>query len=205
MLLRRAIRSSISPRQAKRCITTEEINTYKTDSAQLARWLDVGIIARKGRVFDADTSLISKSKADTVPMIRVSNLNGKELTVPDQVEGKAKLIVFSFKHYGFSLVRTWIDPYLARFGNQSYCGGIAEASTNGKSAPTMTKGTTAVTTVASSGAVAFEICFVEYGFLSMAKSMFVNTIKSNTDPLQVANTGLKFGNVKVSCELLPFL
>jgi hypothetical protein len=179
-----------------RHITSEEIEKYKTDSGALAQWLDVSIVARKGRAFDADRDLISKSKAYKFPMVKASSLNGESVIIPDQIDAKVKLVVFSFKHYGFSLVRSWIDPFIGKF--------------NAPSLPATSSGATAgITDIAAgskqsntSGAVAYEICFIEYGFLSMAKSVFAGNIKTNVHPSQVDKTCLAFGGVKVSVLLL---
>lgn len=182
---------------ALRFITSEEIQKYKTDSASLAQWLDVSIVSRQGRAFDASRELISKADAETFPATKVYSLGGQNVTVPDHIDAKAKLIVFSFKHYGFSLVRSWIDPFIAKFNvpqlpDQSATSStqIKETSENAKKALSN-----------PNGAVAYEICFVEYSFLSMAKSVFAGNIKQNVNPMQVDKTGLVFGNVKVTVVL----
>lgn len=136
-----------------------------------------------GRAFDANSSLIDASDADTFPTLQAHGLNGTEISIPTGIPGKAKLIVFSFKHYGFSLIRSWIDPYLARYID------------------TTTGSATAVEGERKRGsddaAVAFEICFIEYGFLSIAKSVFVNNIRNSIDKSQIDRTAIVFGGVKV--------
>jgi hypothetical protein len=176
-----------------RCITSEEIQKYKSDSGALAQWLDVSIVARKGRAFDADRDLISKSKAYKFPMVKASSLNGESIVIPDQIDAKVKLIVFSFKHYGFSLVRSWIDPFISKFNATSLPAASAE---NGSGITDIAASDSKQTS--NSGAVAYEICFIEYGFLSMAKSVFAGNIKTNVNPSQIDKTCLAFGGVKVS-------
>lgn len=170
-----------------------EIDKYKNDSAALAQWLDVSIVARKGRAFDADKGLISKAKADTFPVVKAFNLEGGNVVIPDHIDAKAKLIVFSFKHYGFSLVRSWIDPFIAKYNAPT----LPVTSVSGANA-SIVETAGAVAKVPNTGAVAYEICFVEYGFLSMAKSVFAGNIKGNVDPSQVDKTALVFGGVRVS-------
>ena len=131
-----------------------------------------------GRAFDANTSLIDASDADTFPNLRAHCLNGSDITIPTDIQGKAKLVVFSFKHYGFSLLRSWIDPFVARYHNHD---SSAEGIHNDHEI----------------GAVAFEICFIEYGFLSIAKSVFVKNIKLSIDPSRIDHTAIVFGGVKV--------
>lgn len=176
-----------------RFVTNEEIQKYKTDSSVLAQWLDVSIVSRKGRAFDASSELISKAKADTFPMTKVNTLSGQVVTIPDHVDAKAKLIVFSFKHYGFTLLRSWIDPFIAKYNVAQLPDQAGESTATNSSTPESAK--KALSNPA--GAVAYEICFVEYGFLSMAKGMFAQNIKQNINASQVDRTGLVFGKVKV--------
>jgi len=136
-----------------------------------------------GRAFDASSSLIDASDADTFPTLQAHCLNGSEVYIPTGIRGKAKLVVFSFKHYGFSLIRSWMDPYIARY--------MADSSLEGGSSGT--------------GAVAFEICFIEYGFLSIAKSVFLNNIKNSIEPSQIDHTAIVFGGVKVRLLLYVVL
>jgi hypothetical protein len=170
------------PRTITRSVTQAEIDKYKTDSGALAKWLDMSVIAKKGRVFDADRDLATKATADLFPVVKGYNLDGGSVVLPDHMDAKAKLIVFSFKHYGFTLCRTWIDPFIAKYN-------VAQLPSAASTEKPKTSG---------SRAVAHEICFVEYGFLSMAKSVFASNIRSNVDPSQIDKTTLVFGGVRVS-------
>lgn len=221
-------------------ITADDIRNYKSDASSLASWLDVTIVKRKGRCFDASKSLITAVDADTFPSINVTTLDGNDIAVPRDVDGNVKLIVFSFKHYGFSLVRSWIDPFLERFyligssdvsavseesnsmqpafalamdGNDSSGSGNivdVDVQRNGNDkghSNIMNTSSEKVTTqsrISSSGkkgikgkVTAFEICMIEYGFLSIAKSVFAQNTISAVHPSQVPYTGLSFGGVKV--------
>ncbi len=159
--------------------TEEDIKKYRADSQTLARWLDVSVVKRKGRAFDADTQLIPAKNAHKFPQIQVSSLHGEQAVIPQVVDADVKLIVFSFKHYGFSLVRSWMDPFLARFPTPPY-----------------------PPSSSSSSATAVEICFVEFGFLSMAKNLFASSIKNNIAPSQIDYTFLAFGGVIVSSSII---
>jgi hypothetical protein len=172
------------PRTITRSVTQAEIDKYKTDSGALAKWLDMSVIAKKGRVFDPDMDLATKTTADLFPVVKGYNLDGGSVVLPDHMDAKAKLIVFSFKHYGFTLCRTWIDPFIAKYN-------VAQLPFAGNTEKV-------VATTCSPRAVAHEICFVEYGFLSMAKSVFASNIRSNVDPSQIDKTTLVFGGVRVS-------
>jgi hypothetical protein len=172
------------PRIITRSVTQAEIDKYKTDSGALAKWLDMSVIAKKGRVFDADRDLATKATADLFPVVKGYNLDGGSVVLPDHMDAKAKLIVFSFKHYGFTLCRTWIDPFIAKYN-------VTQLPSAGSTEQVVTK-------TSGSRAVAHEICFVEYGFLSMAKSVFASNIRSNVDPSQIDKTTLVFGGVRVS-------
>lgn len=177
-----------------RFASTEEIKKYKTSSKALAQWLDVSIVSKKGRAFDADADLVVKSKAEVFPTAKVFNLDGQSISIPDDIDAKAKLVVVSFKGYGFNLLRTWIDPFIARFNNP-----VPAIADGGKN---FTVNDIVKPLSKPNGALAFEICFVEYGFLSFAKSIFASNIRNNVDPSQVNRTGMIFGGAKVRVLLI---
>jgi len=207
----RAIKVSPVVAVTRSITTQDDIREYKNESTTLARWLDVSIVQRKGReirspnlpshvhslsspidviyyllmplgrAFDANSSLIDASDADTFPTLQAHGLNGTEISIPTGIPGKAKLVVFSFKHYGFSLIRSWIDPYIARYIDTTGSATVDEERKKGS----------------DDAAVAFEICFIEYGFLSVAKSVFVNNIRNSIDQSQIDRTAIVFGGVKV--------
>lgn len=153
-------------------ITTEEIEHYKKDSLTLARWLDVTIVKRKGRAYPADRNLIELVDSVHFPPLKCFSLNGENIIVPDYYNNKnktVKLVVFSFKHYGFTLIRSFLDPFLEKYRSQD-----------------KNKDITII-----------EICFIEYSFLSMAKSVFGNNIKNQINSSQIDYTVMTFGSVMV--------
>ena len=155
------------------------VEHYKSDTQTLARWLDVSVVKKKGRAFEADAELLPAKDAKVFPLIKGYTLNSKDVEVPDAIVRQAagaqqstaqdlgvRLVAFSFKHYGFTLVRSWLTPFIEKFG----------------------KGPTA-------SIPAIEICFVEYGFLSLTKNVFASNLKSQIDPAQHDLTALSFGGV----------
>jgi len=159
------------------------VEHYKSDTQTLARWLDVSVVKKKGRAFEADTELLPAKDAKLFPLVKGYTLNSNDVEVPDAIVQHAltkaaaqddgsksrtgvRLVAFSFKHYGFTLVRTWLTPFLEKFG----------------------KGPSATIP-------AIEICFVEYGFLSLTKNVFAANLKSQIDPAQHDLTALSFGGV----------
>lgn len=146
---------------------------YESDPQMLARWLDVSIVKRQGRAFDADNVLISRNEAIKFPSVKGFNLNGTEITVPNSSETGVRLVCFSIKHYGFTMVRSWCDPFVQHFN-------IKNSIINDNKVIKCT-----------------EICFVEYGFLSMAKNVFARNLKSSILESQHDNTLLAFGGLNV--------
>ena len=178
---------------ALRFASAEEIKNYKNDSKNLAKWLDVSTVSRHGREFDAYTHLQAPSKADTFPNAQVLTLESKSITIPTAIDAKAKLVCVSFKHYGFTLLRSWLNPFIAKYNPSA----VVQKDQDGyidTAAVTTTPGGLSNPT----GAIAYEICFVEFGFLSMAKSLFASNIRGTVDPSQVNRTGMIFGGAKVS-------
>lgn len=151
----------------------ENMQRYKTDRQTAARWLDIGVVKRKGRVYDATSKLIPAAQAMTFPNVQCTSIDGVNRSIPLDLpaEHKVKLVVFSFKHYGFTLVRSWLDPFIQKYPSSE---------------------------VAKNQVAAVEICFIEYGFLAMAKNIFINSIKNNIADSQSQNTYLTFGGVTVS-------
>lgn len=158
----------------------ENLQRYKADKMTAAKWLDIGVVKKKGRVYDADTTLVPAEEAITFPSIQCTSMDGVSQSIPLDLSNdhKVKLVVFSFKHYGFTLVRSWLDPFIQKFPS---------------------------TKVTSNKIAAVEICFIEYGFLAMAKTIFINSIKNNISDSQFKHTYLTFGGVMVSSILLRHL
>lgn len=86
-----------------------------------AEWLDVSIVKRKGKAFETSSSLISARDAFLFPPTFCYNLNGTGVEIPASIVGM-KLLVFSFKQYGFQLGKTYLTHFNDRFScTQGVC------------------------------------------------------------------------------------
>ena len=171
------------------------------------RWLDISIIKDRGRAFDANSTLIDRNKADVFHPVKGLGLDGIQVMIPnsdlDHNDIKAKLIVFSFKNYGFTLVRSWINPFIDRFYmlNKEDVQNSSNISSPSVTIPNSFENIDKVVHTKSNDCStkrvvnAYEICFVEYGFLSIIKNLFINNIKSTIHPAQVGTTAIKFGGL----------
>jgi len=148
----------------------ENMQRYKADKQTAAKWLDIGIVKKKGRAYDANSSLIPIEHSIIFPSVQCTSMDGANRSIPLDLaaDHKVKLVVFSFKHYGFTLVRSWLEPFLQKFPSSE---------------------------VSKNKIAAVEICFIEYGFLAMAKTVFINSIKNNIADSQFNHTYLTFGGV----------
>jgi hypothetical protein len=146
------------------------LKKYKSDTATLAKWLDVSVVKKQGKVFETQSKLMDASLAENFPSMQCNELvSGDTVQFPKKIEADVKLVIFSFKHYGFTLLRSWLDPFIEEYNLKA----------NQKKI------------------IANEICFVEYSFLSMAKSMFSHSIRQNIHATQLNHTFIKFGGVLV--------
>jgi hypothetical protein len=166
----------------------KNISKYKTDPQVLARWLDMSVTHRQGKAFSyVMKDVIPKKQAIPFPSVdcyRLDTLlNGSTnlSMLPDSfssVDANAsvpspKVVIFSFKNYGFSLLRGWLDEFLH------------------SSEPSL-------------ATPVYEICFIEYSFLSMAKGFFAKNIRNQILPSQYENTFLKFGGIQASVLSISF-
>jgi hypothetical protein len=89
------------------------------------------------------------------------------------------VVVFSFKHYGFNLLRSF-NPFLEKYANHfiSYYRLYLLLFFTEK-------------------VVLMEICFIEYSFLSIAKAAFANNIRNQISEAQANYTVISFGSIAV--------
>lgn len=192
-------------------IHAEKVAFYKIDTQTLANFLDLSVITRKGRVFGADRAVSRVEESMPFPVVdkKVYSLTGDAVSVPAGIlasdntanivssekesasnsdtgnESKlgnppssasshhVKLVAFSFKQYGFTLIRSWLDPFYEQFG----------------------KGPHAVVP-------SVELCFVEWGFLSFLRRLFIEDVKRRTDVENHRLTALVFGGINEFCAPL---
>lgn len=77
----------------------------------IPKWIDASITDQQGRIFPVDTQLLPANETITFPRVPCVNLDGKDILFP-HVDADVKLVVLSFKHYGFTVARSWLDPFL---------------------------------------------------------------------------------------------
>jgi hypothetical protein len=154
----------------------DQMKMYNNSREHIARWLDMSVTKSNGRLFDADSELLDVERTILFPDVKCSSLDGQPAVIPSQIQADAKLVVLSFKQYGFQLVRSWLDPFVAHFS--SYQG--------------------------NQKIVAMELCFIEHSFLSMAKGVFASGIRRSVAPSQLDKTFLTFGGINVRIILSSF-
>ncbi len=152
-----------------------ERELYRTESTTLTRWLEVGVVRRKGRTSTGDfenTPFSNKNTADFFPTLKAYSLEQKDILVPDQFPAKSKLVFLSFQNFGFEGVRQWMDPIVQRYPDA--------VSKDGNS-----------TTVKKLEIL--ELSFVEFGFLKLVRNSFASNMKSTFPEQRWSHTGLMFG------------
>lgn len=155
----------------------ENIQKYNSDTNVLAKWLDTTVTLREGKAYPLMTNIVPKEKGIPFPFLECFPLQSlidgtsQKTYIPeafnnDSNKKQVKIIFFSFKHYGFSIVRSWLDS----FSNDQI---FLKTSS-------------------------YELCFIEFSFLSMAKGFFANNIAKLLTKEQSEKTFLKFGGIAVS-------
>lgn len=86
-----------------------------TPDFSVTKWLDLSIIKRKGRAFEADKALVPIHDALIFPGLPGYDLNGRETLFPERIKAKVKLVSFSFTDYGFNLNKTYSEPFLDKY------------------------------------------------------------------------------------------
>jgi hypothetical protein len=162
--------------------TKANIHKYKTDTQTLARWLDTSITNRGGKAFPFMRKVVPKEKGLPFPFVDCYSLdslingNKQPIQLPNDLDKlpenqeikRPKIIVFSFKHYGFTMLRSWLEPFLSQPDLADY--------------------------------PLYEICFIEFSFLSMAKGLFAKNILNLVGQNRINKTFLRFGGIPVSAS-----
>lgn len=160
---------SSSSSSSFRCMNTMS-DWQMHNGVDLVKWLDTSVVNRQGRLFEPEKSLIPADKAIAFPPIECQCLlDGRDATVPSDSFGKTKLVVFSFRHYGFSLLRSWMDSFTAKIE------------------PKLPKDAIDI----------IEVCFVEAGMFSLAKNMMSRSLRSKVESRRLNRTYVMFGGVMV--------
>lgn len=78
-------------------------------------WEDLSVIKRQGSAFEADKQLLSTKEPIFFPSVAGNDLNGHPSKFPESVSSRVKLVAFSFNEYGFSLNKSYLEPFLDKF------------------------------------------------------------------------------------------
>jgi hypothetical protein len=105
----------------------KNISKYKTDPKVLAKWLDMSVTHREGKAYShVMTQAVPKDRSVPFPLVDCYRLNTllngstNPAVLPDAFSSSdagvstasPKVVIFSFKNYGFSLLRGWLDEVL---------------------------------------------------------------------------------------------
>ncbi|RYY86176.1 hypothetical protein EON63_06170 [archaeon] len=137
--------------------------------------MDLSIISQNGRAFDADLQLLDRVRTITFPSVPCTSLLNKQALMPHDSSGDVKLLVLSFKHYGFTVARSWLDPYMSTYHKKQSSSPTSSSHEAKKFA-------------------AIELCFFEHRFLSFAKGYVGSGVKKLVPVQHHDSTFLSFGN-----------
>lgn len=159
----------------------EQREIYRRHPKALSRWLDLGIVKKNGRAFEPDRHLLSISAVECIPFPSVPccTLKGLQTCIPPIVPSSssgaasaAAICDVRLVHFSFKEYGYELSrPWVRKFREQFANEPRAQVQ---------------------------EICFVEWGFLSVLQSAFVSTLKSQIAPQYHEALGIKFGGVMVS-------
>ena len=167
---------------------------YKTDYQTLRKFTDVNIMAKQGKAYPFRDTLFSVEEAEVFPTVYGCSMNGVDLIIPRNGGTDAKIVCFSIKEYGFTLVRKWCDPFTKRYkptAEDDLAASELPAVENFTDLPPPTEDVKKRVTIS-------EVVFIEYSFLWFARNSFTNLTKKKLLPQQLATTILAFGPIQVS-------
>lgn len=132
----------------------QSVDPEESPVKYLQYWSDMSVIKREGRVFDADRGLLDPNNTFVFPRLKATTLSNKEITVPDSFDDKpVKFVVFSLNKYGENATKTWLDPFVAKYGHDHPQIHIV------------------------------ELCFLEYNWLSMFKGTIMSSMRASKEKL----------------------
>lgn len=165
----------------------EEADHNKTPypTIDLAKWVDTTVTALNGKVFPAPKAVIAPKKAAPFPTQQCfSLLDDSMVSVPHDIDSEIKVVMFSFRHYGFSLLRSWMDEL--------------ENEANFKKYTKRPK--TGSCAIPAPSYKVIEICYVETGILSIAKHLTAKNLRSKLEQHRLPLAFVKYGGIMVSSE-----
>jgi len=97
--------------RSRYCFSKFIHESSKTTLRTQLEWYNYGIVKINGKVFPNDEAPIDPSKFPIFPTFKGFDLKSAESIFPVEDNFKYKLVGFSLCDYGFTLVRTWLDPF----------------------------------------------------------------------------------------------
>ena len=95
----------------------QSIDPEESPIKYLQHWNDMSIIKHDGRAFDADKELLDPNNTFTFPRLKATSLTNKEMIVPESyVDKPLKFVVFSLNKYGENASKTWLEPFVQKYG-----------------------------------------------------------------------------------------
>lgn len=160
-------------------------NKTQYPTIDLAKWVDTTVTALNGKVFPAPKDVIASKKAAPFPIQPCSSLlDDSMVNVPHDIGAEIKVVMFSFRHYGFSLLRSWMDELEDEANFKKY----TKRPKTGSSA------------IPAPSYKVVEICYVETGILSIAKHLTAKNLRSKMEQHRLPLAFVKYGGIMVSSE-----
>ena len=157
---------------------SEAMSKYRIDTQTLANWLDVSVIKIHGRLYPADNFVIPPTNVMCVPFpmqTMVTTLRHTDQTLDELVSP------FQSQHSSRGDGR---GLRLVTFSFKAYGHTLAESwALPFLESPLATE------------VPVISLCFVEYGFLSLAKGAFLGNLKKEVDESRWDRTAFIFGGV----------
>lgn len=161
--------------------SVDENDNLPPPMIDLAKWVDTTVTAMNGKVFETSPALIPVGESINFPIQDCYSLqDGLSINVPHEIEADVKVVMFSFRHYGFALLRSWLDALE-------------------QDAPTQQnkKSKKEVISEVSPSVKIIEICYIEAGILSMAKNMMAKSMRNKVETHRLSQSYIKFGGIMV--------
>jgi hypothetical protein len=104
----------------------KKMDHYRKDTQTLANWLDLSVVKSKGRLYPPDYHVLPTTNIQCIPFpvnTQVTTLNKEDMTIDEMVPGwegghdgaevdrGLRLVTFSFKAWGYTLVDSWLKPF----------------------------------------------------------------------------------------------
>lgn len=161
----------------------DDSNKSPYPTIDLAKWVDTTVTALNGKVFPAPKAVIGSKKAAPFPDQQCySLLDDNMVNIPHDIDAEIKVVMFSFRHYGFSLLRSWMDELENEANFKKY----TKRPKTGSSA------------IPAPSYKIIEICYVETGILSIAKHLTAKNLRSKIEQHRLPLAFVKYGGIMVS-------